>query len=233
MRGARSGLSRERLRLLWGAVRPGAANAASIAGPCARRYSRGVLFPGRFSEPAVPAIVAFAAVSVCAALIVCAASTRRASAAGAETMPAFPAVVTTIDGQELDVAAMARASTVVVVTLKAHWCPVCQRQLERIKLHGERLAECGIRFVVLAPGPRDELAAIRERTGFDHPFVEDRGLRISASLGLRLGDAEIQPAILMLDRDLRVGWMQRGRSSALYGDGALVEKVACWSRMPI
>lgn len=155
------------------------------------------------------------------------------AARAAEERPRFPARVTTIDGVVLDVAALARRSTLVVVTLKAPACPVCQRQLERIKRQHDYLADCGVSFLVLAPGPAAELAAIRDRIGFAHPFVADEGLEIASSLGLRLSDAEMTPAILMLERDLGVGWMQRGRSGRFYGDGALIKQVECWTRIPI
>ena len=63
--------------------------------------------------------------------------------------------------------------------------------------------------------------------------MADDGLQIARSLGLQLDEDEIVPAIIMLDRDLTVGWMQRGRSGRFYGDGALVKKVECWERIPI
>ena len=65
------------------------------------------------------------------------------------------------------------------------------------------------------------------------PFVEDRDLKIARSLGLQLGPNEIAPAILMLNRDLSVGWVQQGRSSSYYGDCELMKEIACWEKIPI
>jgi peroxiredoxin len=145
----------------------------------------------------------------------------------------FPAVVQTIDGEALDLLEVARTSTVVVVTLKAHWCPICRNQLRRIKENQQALADCGVTFVVLAPGPRDKLATIRRETGLAYPFVEDVNLDIARSLGLQLSADEIAPAILMLNRDLTVGWVQQGRSASYYGDCELMKEIACWEKIPI
>jgi peroxiredoxin len=145
----------------------------------------------------------------------------------------FPPEVTTIDGASLDVSALAMETTIVVVTVKDATCPVCRQQLERIGRRRAELAECGVSFLVLGPGPAGKLAQLREAAGFDHPFIADEELRIARELDLVLGPGELVPAILMLDPDLRVGWMQRGRSSRFFGDPALIEKVRCWEKMRV
>ncbi len=135
--------------------------------------------------------------------------------------------VVAIDGRTVDVKALAQNKTLVVVTLKATWCPVCQSQLMRIK---ERLSEseaCGISYLVLAPGPREELLEIQKKIKFRFPFIEDKDLQIAKSLGLQMSEEEILPAIFILTKDLKVGWMQAGRSDAQYGDPALFEEVRC------
>lgn len=140
----------------------------------------------------------------------------------------FPATVETIDGESIDVGELARAKTLVVVTVKTSACPVCRRQLERIQARLSELDSCGATFLVLAPGPIEQVRALRDETGFPYPFVVDEELSIATDLGLRLGPEEIAPAILILSDDLSIGWAQRGRSARLYGDAALEEKVACW-----
>jgi len=140
----------------------------------------------------------------------------------------FPEHVETIDGEAIDLAAIAKTKTLVVVTVKATWCPVCRRQLERIQEKRTELERCGVSFVVLGPGPREELRKLRDETGSPDPFVEDRDLAIAGRLGLRLGEDQIEPAILILEPDLEIGWAQLGRSERFYGDGALQRKVDCW-----
>ena len=139
----------------------------------------------------------------------------------------FPAAVRGVDGETIDVAALAKMHRLVVVTLKATWCEVCQRQLQRIKKKLPESKACGLSFLVLAPGPSRELKAIRGKIGFPFPFVEDKGLRIAASLGLRMGEDEILPAIFILREDLTVGWMQAGRGEGAYGDPALFAAAQC------
>jgi peroxiredoxin len=139
----------------------------------------------------------------------------------------FPEKVRDVDGQNVDVAKLAKKKKLVVITLKATWCEVCQHQLYRIK---KKLAEsraCGLTYLVLAPGPKKDLQAIQKAVGFPFPFVEDEGLRIAESLGLRMGEDEIFPSIFILNADRTVGWMQAGRGEGQYGDPALFEAIRC------
>ncbi len=139
----------------------------------------------------------------------------------------FPSTVLTVEGAELDVKSLARESTLVVVTLKATWCPVCQRQLMRIKSRLGELEACGVRFLVLSPGPREELRGLKTRTGFPYPFVEDVELSIATRLGLKLRENEITPSIFILNPDLTIGWIQQGRNARFYGDPALLDAINC------
>ena len=150
------------------------------------------------------------------------------SEAGAQAVEGrFPAHLTDIGGNVLDIEALARDHNLVVVTLKATWCPVCQRQLVRLLARLPELEACGVTFVVLAPGPAEELAAIRERTGFHFPFVADEGLQIARSLGLTLTGQEILPCMLQILPGGRIGWRQLGRNGAYFGDAALEEFFDC------
>ncbi len=139
----------------------------------------------------------------------------------------FPEKVTAIDGYDVDVKQLATAKTLVVVTLKATWCEVCQRQLMRIKKRLTESEACGVSYLVLAPGPRKQLLEIQKKIKFPFPFIEDTDLRIAKSLGLQMSEDEILPSIFILTSDLKVGWMQAGRSDLNYGDPALFEKIKC------
>ena len=139
----------------------------------------------------------------------------------------FPATVSTIEGEQLDLKKIATKHTLVVVTLKATWCPVCQSQLARIKSKLSEIKPCGVSFLVLAPGPKSQLRSIKKKIGFPYPFVEDVDLTIAKKLGLQLSEREIVPSIFILNSDLSVGWMQRGRNARSYGDSALLEKINC------
>ena len=139
----------------------------------------------------------------------------------------FPSQVSSVDGKIVDVAQLAKKNKLVIVTLKATWCEVCQEQLYRIKKKLYESKACGLTYLVLAPGPKEELKTIQKATGFPFPFIEDKDLRIAESLGLRMSKEEIFPSIFVLNGDLTIGWMQAGRGEGAYGDPDLFEALQC------
>ena len=194
-----------------------------------RRRGRGAPRRGRMKpDRNTAAMIRHAplAAAICLGLLL---SSNAAAQPDRERLPAatFPAEVRTIEGATLDVATLATTRRVVVVTLKATWCTVCQRQLARIHRALPNPDECGIAIVVLSPGPTEALREIKKRLGVAYSFVEDRDLSIADSFGLRLTRDQIQPSILILDRDRSVGWMQRGRSDAHFGDPELLKEIDC------
>lgn len=141
----------------------------------------------------------------------------------------FPAAVTAADGQKIDVAKLAKSQRVVVVTLKATWCQVCQQQLVRIKRQLDQIEQCSVSFLVLSPGSAAELNTIQQRTDFPYPFVPDPGLKIGDEIGLVLNaeEEELMPAIFILNPDRTIGWIQLGRNSVRYGDSELLTEMDC------
>ena len=139
----------------------------------------------------------------------------------------FPEYVTAINGKVIDITELAKQKTVVVVTLKATWCPVCQVQLERIREDLSEMAVCNLTFLVLAPGPAEELEQIQVRIGFPFPFIADTNLEIAKSLGLILRKNEIIPSILVLDKNRQISWMQKGRNAFYFGDPELMDALNC------
>jgi len=141
----------------------------------------------------------------------------------------FPAEVLANDGKKIDVAQLAKEQRVVVVTLKATWCEVCQQQLVRIKQQLDQLEHCSVTFLVLSPGSTDELDAIQKRTGFPYPFVADRDLNIGATMQLVLDNKkqQLMPAIFILNPDRSVGWIQLGRNTTRFGESQLLAEIDC------
>jgi len=142
-----------------------------------------------------------------------------------EPPPKFPAEVKNLDGETIDVAALVSSQTVVVVTLKATWCPVCHEQLIRLKERLDRVNTFNVTFLVLSPGPGDELAAVKRRTAFPYPFIEDENLRIAKRLNLHINDELIQPCIFILNRDREIRWLQWGRNGWYFGDKELLQEI--------
>jgi peroxiredoxin len=139
----------------------------------------------------------------------------------------LPEKMIDVFGESVDVASLARKNRLVVITLKATWCEVCQQQLRRIKAKLKESRACGLTFLVLAPGPDKDLRKIREGLAFPFPFVEDKGLLIAESLGLRMGEEEILPTLFLVGADLGIDWIQAGRSEGGYGDEALFKATGC------
>ena len=142
---------------------------------------------------------------------------------------ALPAQLVDLEDQPLDLLKLVKKKRLFFVTLKATWCGVCANQLIRLAKLKSRLNTCGATFIVLGPGPRRELKAIKKRTGFTYPFVEDKGLKLARLLGLELAPGQIQPAIFEVSKERKIIWMQRGRSGVYYGDRELFEYLNCAS----
>ena len=139
---------------------------------------------------------------------------------GAEAPPpSFPAQLLDIDGRAVDVSALASAHRLIVVTLKAPWCPVCARQLARLEGLSAALENCGATFLVLSPGPAERIRAVREATGFAIGGV--------APVAHELAPDQIVPSLLAVDSERTIVWQQRGRSGGSYGDGRLQRYLGC------
>ena len=141
----------------------------------------------------------------------------------------FPTLVVAASGEKIDVAQLAKDQRVVVVTLKATWCRVCQELLLRIKKQLDQLEFCSVSFLVLSPGSAAELNAIQQRTAFPYPFIPDKDLEIGAAMRLVLDKEEqtLIPALFILNPNRTVGWIQLGRNALRYGDAQLLEAIEC------
>jgi len=141
----------------------------------------------------------------------------------------FPTLVVAASGEKIDVAQLAKDQRVVVVTLKATWCRVCQELLLRIKKQLDQLEFCSVSFLVLSPGSAAELNAIQKRTAFPYPFIPDKDLEIGAAMRLVLDKEEqtLIPALFILNPNRTVGWIQLGRNALRYGDAQLLEAIEC------
>ncbi len=177
-------------------------------------------------HPAPNRTDAHARVALVAALV---ASTFAIAPPPARAATTVPARLTDVQGVEIDVADLAARNTLIVVTLKAPGCPVCQEQLHRLVALRERLRACGATFIVLAPGPAEALRELAERSGFPYPFIEDTNVALARSIGLALGDDEIMPAFFQLDAAREIVWMQRGRGPGAFGERELLAHLGCRS----
>ena len=139
----------------------------------------------------------------------------------------LPKQLIDVEGKTVDIAKLASEKKLFVVTLKATWCSVCFKQLLRLKDRLTELQVCGATFIVLSPGPAEELKKIQKRTKFPYPFVEDKGLALAKKLKLQIAVEQIQPAIFAVNQKREIAWMQLGRNGSYYGDKELQEYLDC------
>ncbi|MCH7674200.1 redoxin domain-containing protein [candidate division KSB1 bacterium] len=90
-----------------------------------------------------------------------------------------------------------------------------------------KLQVCGAAFIVLSPGPADELRKVRKRTEFPYPFVEDKGLALAKKLKLQIAADQIQPAIFAVNKKREINLVQLGRNGSYYGDKELQKYLDC------
>jgi len=140
---------------------------------------------------------------------------------------AFPATITDIDGNTLNLKELTSQKTVAVITLKSSDCPVCQTQILRIMQNFDQLSACNVTFLVLAPGPTEKLQKAKEYTKFPFPFIVDQELKIAKALDLIINETQILPSILILNDKLEVEWAQRGRNALYFGDPELMKRLKC------
>ena len=139
----------------------------------------------------------------------------------------FPEIITDIDGDTTNLKELSAQKTVAIITMKAPDCPVCQTQLLRIMQNFDNLSACNVTFLVLAPGPVEELQKAKELTKFPFPFIVDQDLKIAQSLDLIINKTQILPSILILNDKLEVEWAQRGRNALYFGDPELMKHLRC------
>ena len=139
----------------------------------------------------------------------------------------FPAKVTSSKGNKVDVEALVKTHTMVVISIKATWCPVCRQQLQRIKEQLSDFEKCNASFLVLSPGSNEAVQEVKFNTDFPFPFIADQNFSIAKELDLILSPEEIMPAIVILNKDLSVKWIQKGRNALNFGDAELKEYLGC------
>ena len=139
----------------------------------------------------------------------------------------FPSTVISSSGNKIYVDHLIKSSTVIVIMIKSPNCPVCQTQLIRIKNQLDTFNKCGATFLVLSPGTQEEVQQLKLQTGFPFPFIPDSDLEITAKFGLIINEKQILPSILVLNNDLTIRWIRKGRNNFNFGDDELYDYLDC------
>ncbi|TPX44098.1 hypothetical protein SeLEV6574_g04708 [Synchytrium endobioticum] len=160
----------------------------------------------------------------------------------------FPERVVDIDGNQRNVRKLASRHELIVITLKDAWYGFrrgCGRKpstssefedpfgLSPHTVDDEERIYNGLLFndvffIVLSPGPHQDLVALRDDVGWEDDgrclFVEDVGLEISQNLGiLMIPPVGIWPGIMNVDSSLQVKGIELGRGPGHYGESALLK----------
>ena len=139
----------------------------------------------------------------------------------------FPATVTSSIGNDIDVAVLAKTHIMIVITIKATWCPVCRQQLLRIKEQLGDFEKCNVSFLVISPGTNETVQEVKFNTEFPFTVIPDQNFSIAKKLELILSPEEIMPAIIILNKDLSIKWIRKGRNALNFGDEELKDYLGC------
>ena len=135
----------------------------------------------------------------------------------------FPSKVISSEGNNINVGKLTEGSTVIIITIKSPSCPVCQTQLIRIGKQLDNFNKCNVTFLVLSPGTSNEVHQVNLTTGFPFPFIPYDDLSIAKALGLLLNPQQILPSIIVLNDNLTINWIQKGRNNIYFGDDKLYD----------
>jgi len=145
----------------------------------------------------------------------------------AEDNKFFPNSIYDIDNNKIVISDLSKNKTVCVITIKSVTCPICTEQLIRIRDRMVDFNKCNLTFLVLAPGGENGIKELRNRSRFPFPFIQDKNLKIAEYFDLAMPPFEIVPAIILLNKDGSVRWIQPGRGPDYYSDQALRDYLDC------
>ncbi|CAG8617002.1 13066_t:CDS:2 [Dentiscutata heterogama] len=161
----------------------------------------------------------------------------------------FPEVVVDLDGRSINIKELAKHHVLILITLKASWCPVCPQLLRILNIYGlqdnppetfqdpfngsiiakvppEDLPTDAY-FIIICPGPADEVRRIQELYNFSkypYPFIVDENLSLASQIELRMSRTEILPFIGHIHPETRmVSPINLGRGPGIYGHDKLLE----------
>ncbi|CAG8452488.1 8535_t:CDS:2 [Dentiscutata erythropus] len=165
------------------------------------------------------------------------------------TTAVFPEVVVDLDGHSINIKELAKQHVLILITLKAGWCPVCPQLLRILNIYGLQdnppetfqdpfngsiIAQVppedlptDAYFIIVCPGPADEVRRIQELCNFSkysYPFIVDENLSLASQIELRMSRTEIMPFIGHIYPETRmvfpINW---GRGPGIYGHDKLLK----------
>lgn len=112
---------------------------------------------------------------------------------------------------------------VVLVFYRGGWCPICNHQLGQLSAAHEEIRARGAQVLAISNDRVRKGEAALAHVGPPYPVLVDEESRVIAEYGLVVGSrdplgwalrkrAYAHPAVMVVERDGRIGWVYRGRS---------------------
>lgn len=130
-------------------------------------------------------------------------------------------------GKRVNVDVWSQKSKVVVVILKAPWCPICNLQLMKLAKIQKRLRMCGMKFLMLSPGPKRSFVQMMKKSRLKGLYVYDKLGKVARALGVWHPSGTYYPGVVVLDKKRKVIWEDLGRWRGRYNDQALLKYWKC------
>lgn len=94
------------------------------------------------------------------------------------------ALVQTVDGAELDLAAACTDKPTLVVFYRGSWCPYCNRHLAALQEIEPRLLEMGYQILAISPDQAEGLRDATTKNHLNYRLLSDRGMKAADAFGL-------------------------------------------------
>lgn len=109
-------------------------------------------------------------------------ATEAAPLAAGARVPA--AVVQTVEGDKLDLAAAVAEKPTLLVFYRGSWCPYCNRHLAALGEIEPELLKLGYQILAVSPDETPGLRAAAEKNRLNYRLLSDRAMLASAAFGL-------------------------------------------------
>ena len=117
------------------------------------------------------------------------------SPAAAKPLPVGSAVpsalVTALDGRELDLAQVVAGQPTLLVFYRGSWCPYCNKHLAALQELEPELLALGYQILAISPDESAGLQAMKDKNHLNYRLLSDHGMKASEAFGLAF---RIEPA---------------------------------------
>lgn len=94
------------------------------------------------------------------------------------------ALVQTVDGTELDLAAACADKPTLLIFYRGSWCPYCNRHLAALQEIEPQLLEMGYQILAVSPDQAEGLRAATAKNHLNYRLLSDRGMKAAAAFGV-------------------------------------------------